>query len=520
MTLNQFIETLKIPASKEGAKYEITTTRGNILSVYTRSVRKEQDAIFFIGLQQTEKYLYIIETGEDIESAQEFEGKHLNEEFGPGFPTKRCSLNAHNARILRKVFQFTKPVVLGIEDSFGFGDRLGIANPAHIRSLEGSHMRPILAQQSIRELDRTQRTAQAVLDAASWATFQEGYTKGFGADADHLKTTDDIDRYAQAGFTMYTFDPSAHVLNEAVTLPLEEVRARAKKLDVPDLQLDDVLLRYADKTFVLDGGLTLKPSDENIARAFLKYGKVVAHTVLLFRYLKEKNSSLETEVELSVDETDIPTTPVEHLFIAGELKRLNVKWVSLAPRFIGDFEKGVDYRGDINAFINEYRLHVGISKMFGPYKISIHSGSDKFSIYKAIGSLHLGNVHVKTAGTSYLEALRTIASVQPGLIREILNFARDRYEEDRKSYHVTGRLDRVPEAINCTDPELIALFDQHDARQVFHVTFGKVLTTNDEKGNRLFYNRIMECLKTHEDVHYETIIKHFRKHLIPFAQKK
>jgi tagaturonate epimerase len=286
------------------------------------------------------------------------------------------------------------------------------------------------------------------------------------------------------------------------------------------LKLDDVLTRYAGKTFRLDGGLTLQPNAENITRAFVKYGKVVSYAATLFRYLKDKYSSFQTEVELSVDETDIPTTPVEHLFIAGELKRLNVEWVSLAPRFIGDFEKGVDYKGNINAFTEEYKLHVGISKMFGPYKISIHSGSDKFSIYKAIGSLHLGNVHVKTAGTSYLEALRTIANVQPGLIREILNFARERYEEDRKSYHVTGRLDRVPEAKQCTDKELVALFDQHDARQIFHVTFGKVLTTNDEKGNRLFYNRIMECLREHEDVHYEILIKHFKKHLNPFAIKK
>jgi hypothetical protein len=61
--------------------------------------------------------------------------------------------------LIRQIFPFTQPVLLGLSDSFGFGDRLGIANPAHIRSLSGSHMRPVLAQQSIRELDRTQRKA-------------------------------------------------------------------------------------------------------------------------------------------------------------------------------------------------------------------------------------------------------------------------------------------------------------------------------------------------------------------------
>ncbi|NIR63929.1 MAG: hypothetical protein GWN00_11820, partial [Aliifodinibius sp.] len=106
----------------------------------------------------------------------------------------------------------------------GFGDRLGIANPAHIRSLVGSTMKPILAQQSIRELQRTERTPDEVMDAATWAALQEGYKDGFGADADHLKTTEDIDLMAQAGYTFFTIDPSEYVVNEADLLSAEEVK--------------------------------------------------------------------------------------------------------------------------------------------------------------------------------------------------------------------------------------------------------------------------------------------------------
>ncbi len=73
--------------------------------------------------------------------------------------------------------------------------------------------------------------------------------------------------------------------------------------------------------------------------------------------------------------------------MASELKRLGVKIVSLAPRFIGDFEKGIDYKGDIELFKEEYLKHVKISEYFGSYKISLHSGSDKFGVYKAIGSI-------------------------------------------------------------------------------------------------------------------------------------
>ncbi|MBI5475337.1 MAG: hypothetical protein HY964_01210 [Ignavibacteriales bacterium] len=486
------------------------------LNIYPQSMRENKNEIYFIGREGSGKFLYILSEKKSLSGLEGDESiiQHENANYF----LNRCSLNHKNAEMLREIFSFTKPVTLGLADSFGFGDRLGIANPAHIRALQGSHMRPILAQQSIRELDRTQRTASEVVDAASWAVFQEGYTTGFGADADHLKTTEDIDRYAQAGFTMFTFDPSAHVVNDAVRLSEDELLVRAKSIETADLKLEDCLNRYSKSTFRFDDDSALEPKRIEIIRAFVKYGSVITYTLSLYKHLVNKHSSLKTEVELSVDETDIPTTPTEHLFIAGELKRLGMKWVSLAPRFIGDFEKGVDYRGDLNAFVSEYKLHVGISKLMGPYKISIHSGSDKFGVYKMIGSVRSGNVHVKTAGTSYLEALRSVAMVNPNLIREILDFARDNYTVARQSYHVTGQLDRVPTGKNCTDTQLQDLFNQHDARQIFHVTFGQVLSTRDNSGQLLFRERFMKSLDKNEDIHYNNIIKHFRKHLDPFKR--
>jgi hypothetical protein len=69
--------------------------------------------------------------------------------------------------------------------------------------------------------------------------------------------------------------------------------------------------------------------------------------------------------------------------------------VSVAPRFVGGFEKGIDYKGDLAAFENDLRGHAAIARAFGPYKISIHSGSDKFSIYPIIGRLCGDLLHVK-----------------------------------------------------------------------------------------------------------------------------
>ncbi len=105
--------------------------------------------------------------------------------------------------------------------------------------------------------------------------------------------------------------------------------------------------------------------------------------------------------------------------------------MGLAPRFVGDFEKGIDYKGDLKAFESCLAEHVQIAKDYGPYKISVHSGSDKFSIYPIVGRVTGGQFHLKTAGTSYLEALRVVARFEPALMRDIIAFCRERYKIDK-----------------------------------------------------------------------------------------
>ena len=140
-----------------------------------------------------------------------------------------------------------------------------------------------------------------------------------------------------------------------------------------------------------------------------------------------------------LDETDLPTSPVEHLFFGLELRRRRVpNVVSLAPRFVGEFEKGIDFKGDLAAFERQLAVHAAVARFCGPYKISVHSGSDKFSIYPIVGRVCGEHLHVKTAGTSYLEALRTVARVEPGLFGEIATYSRGRFDEDRASYHISA----------------------------------------------------------------------------------
>jgi len=431
-----------------------------------------------------------------------------------------CNVNHENAEALRSFLPFTKPVTLGSASSFGFGDRLGNAGTAHLKSLMDGEpvFKPIVAQQSIRELDRTERSAEEVMDAATWAVFESGYRDGFGSDGDHLKTRADIDRMIGAGYTMFTIDPSDHVDNRSVDMNGSALEEAFENL--PWKQLEDspgdFLKRYVDQTFQLRNDITLKPTKEDILRAAVKYGRVVEHTRNMFRYLKESYPTHDSEVELSVDETPHPTKPEEHLIIASELQRLGVVLVSLAPRFCGDFEKGIDFKGHLDEFKSEYLLHQAIAAGYGAYKLSVHSGSDKFSVYEAIGELGEGTVHVKTAGTSYLEALRAVAISDAELFRDIITLSLKRFDTDRATYHISADLDRFGNPDDISDDQLPDLLDDDNARQIFHVTFGSILTNYEENGRSGLKQRLLKALSENEKLYHDCLFKHFRRHVRPF----
>jgi hypothetical protein len=489
------------------------------LELYPHSPIAIDRALLFMGRGTPGRRLYIVAPPNDPVSDR-FEGTCLKWAFDTEDQVRRCRLTAGNAAVLRELVDWTRPRVLGLADSFGLGDRLGIAGPAHLRAIVGSGFEVVLAQQSIRELERTERTPDEVLDAATWAVFQEGWRSGFGADADHLKTPADVDLMAGAGFTMFTIDPGDHVVDAADEMSDAELRTAAADLPWQELgeSLEGVLGRFAGRRFEIGPDLVLEPTAAEVLRGLVKYGAALAHVAAMYRHIVEVMGERPFEVEVSVDETASVTSPFEHWLVASELKRLGVQWVGLAPRFVGDFEKGIDYRGDLGVFRQEYVKHLAIAEVFGPYKISIHSGSDKFGVYRTIGEIGAGGVHVKTAGTSYLEALRTIAACDPGLFREILDFARSLYERERRTYHVSGRLERVPPASTLEDAALLGLLDDEDARQVLHVTFGRVLTERGGDRRTRFKDRIMDCLDRHEDVHFGNLVAHFRRHTQPFGR--
>lgn len=505
------------PPSESDAKSIADLVKSGLgLDIYPQSIVAGRKTGYFLARNGIEKQLIVV--SEDENQLSNFDGeKSVKQYEGTEIHVCVAPTNEMNAAALRAVLPFLNAKRLGLEKSAGCGDRLGLATPGHVRAVRqlnattGTKMGLIAAQQSVRENSRTGRNPQQVMDEAMWGIFQEGWRDGFGGDADHLKTPEDTTPWIKAGFTFYTIDPGEHVDDEAENASGDVLRKKVDALpwDVLDGNTDDLITRFSDP---VDLGIEQVTIDETqILRAAAKYGKAVAHTVKMYRHLASEMGEDGFELEVSVDETATVTRIEEHIYIANELKRLGVQWVSLAPRYVGEFEKGVDYIGDIDEFKEQFALHVAIAKKYGPYKLSLHSGSDKFSIYPIVSDIAGDLVHLKTAGTSYLEALRTVAKENPDLFKVIMEFAMGRYETDRATYFVSGELENVPAPDSLSGDDLVALVDQFDARQVLHVTFGSVL--NHEP----FGEGIDLVLKQHEETHYDMVATHFDRHLQPFG---
>jgi len=487
-------------------------------AVYVRSVAAGAKAVWAVGRRKGELLLFVVHDPDAKTPAKRLKGEERTLTVGDRALTLRvCPTDHANAVELRKVAPFASPIQAGPRRSFGFGDRLGNATPGHCRAVNGTGLFPVLAQQSMREMARSGRTPEQVLDSASWGAFQAGLRTGFGADADHLKTLEDVDLTAAAGFVMFTADPGDHVDGGADRLNGPDLQTRFEALPWSDLRTtsQDLLREHEGRTVPLGESEELSLDRGALMRAAVKYGKAVAHAAGMYRRLKRRLRKRAFEFEMSVDETDTPTAPAEHAFVTLELRRLGVTVASLAPRFVGRFEKGVDYQGDLDEFARCVRQHAAVARALGPYKLSIHSGSDKFSIYPVIAEAAGDLVHVKTAGTSYLEALRVTAAAEPELFREVMGLALERYDSDKRSYHVSARPDRLPEMAAVSDAGLPELLESFDARQILHVTYGSVLTA-EAAGQPTLKSRLLAALDRNEELYADALYRHLSRHVDPF----
>ena len=467
--------------------------------IYARSLRRRDAVLYFMARHDRERYFFEV-------AEAPFESI-----FSGVIPRRIGDLHVAAARpgpellpALWRAFPFTKPQSLRDKRStIGMGDRLGMATAGHIRAVRDYDAYPVLAQQSLREMDYTGRSFPEVVADASFGVFQEGFERGFGADGDHLKSIDKIDAALEAGAPMVTLDLTEVLKPKVADWSPQQVSKVFAEL--PAEFRDRLLREYAGQSFDLDGA-EVRLDRETVERCALLYGDALDFAVQVNDHLKAETGD-RYDLEISIDETTTPTLPSHHLFIARELHQRGVTVNSLAPRFIGEFQKGIDYIGNVDEFDEQFDVHCRIAVTFGNYKISVHSGSDKLSVYPSVGKRTGGRLHLKTAGTSWLEAIRVVARTDTSLYRLIHAKTLEYYPTALKSYHITADINTVPSIANMSDADLPSLLDHPAWRQFLHISYGGLL--NDaELGPQL-----RRFLFDHEEEYLDGLERHFRRHL-------
>lgn len=281
--------------------------------------------------------------------------------------------------------------------SIGVGDRFAHQAKAQLQACilaakQGVDVIPVW-NKSNREHTIIGSEPGSVRTAADAAVRELGWKKPYHLDADHIRL-DTVDRFL-AACDFYTIDVA-----DSIGLPAEPSAVKA----------------FAEKHAGLNDFAITRADVERIAG---KYLKAVQDAGAIYRKIAAAKGAGKFITEVSMDETDSPQTPPELLLILAMLADEGVPVQTIAPKFTGRFNKGVDYVGDLTQFEKEFREDLAVIALairkFGlptSLKLSVHSGSDKFSLYpimrKAIRE-HDAGLHLKTAGTTWLEEVIGLA---------------------------------------------------------------------------------------------------------------
>jgi hypothetical protein len=437
---------------------------------------------------------------------------------------KLCDPTAENTERLMDLFAYTKPVSLRKYPMvIGTEDFLGMATPGHIRAIKKFQAHPVLAQQSCRENEQTGRTfSQGIRDAA-WAVFQENYQEGYGANGDHLKSLQEVKSALDAGVSMVTLDLFEKIDPEVLQKPKEWIDRKFKEeIDEGDAKV--IFHLFLDKEFSLTGPhgrFPIQFNEESVKRNTLFFDRALGFIEEVYELIRTRTGNRPlVDFELCLAGMPFPTSPENHFFFNLELSHRGVHIQSFAPRFVGKFQKGIDFQGNRENFRKQFYQHVLIAQEEGKYKISICSGSDAYSVLPLMGELSKGGLHLKTDGTSWLEAMRLIALMSPALYREMHRFALSVFQEAIKSYSVTTDLDQIPKLEELNDEELPGILDQDDSRQLLHITYEYLLNAKNDTGGSLFKDRLYHILTRYEEDYWALIERQIEKHLHSLGVKK
>lgn len=314
--------------------------------------------------------------------------------------------------------------------SIGLGDRFGHQGAAQLKAIikageKGIEITPVW-NKSNREHNTIGTQPSDVRIEADTVTKKTGFNKPYFVDADHINL-DTVDRFIGSS-DFFTIDVASYI---------------GKKADKKEIDnfLSDVN-KYIGELNIPGTGLSFKTTKAQVEQIADKYlfAAIKAYEI----YLKiEKGKGKENFVtEVSMDEVPDPQTPVELFFILKMLASKNIPVQTIAPKFSGRFNKGVDYVGDPMKFAEEFEADLMVIdfaikefKLPGNLKMSIHSGSDKFAIYPHIGTIikkHNKGIHLKTAGTTWLEEVIGLAESGGealGFVKEVYIKSLEKIEE-------------------------------------------------------------------------------------------
>ena len=261
--------------------------------VYKNSLYSLDGVLYFIGKLSREKFLFLVSEGA-VNS--DFNGESLAID---GLNIVKAPMNFENSLILKKLFPFTRPISLREKKTtVGCGDRLGLATPGHIRACKKYDVYPVLAQQSIRELNFTNRKYSNVTSDAAFLVFQEGFERGYGADGDHLKTIADIDVALEAGMPMITLDLSEVMNADAADWASDKIDQEFDSLD--SSEKTRILSSYGGKSF-LKGENEIQISEAEAKKCTVMYKKALDYSKEVDQHLR-KHRGDEYDLEISIDE--------------------------------------------------------------------------------------------------------------------------------------------------------------------------------------------------------------------------
>jgi hypothetical protein len=405
--------------------------------------------------------------------------------------------------------------------SMGIGDRFALQGQAQLAAFvklkeRGTTVAPVW-NKSNREHNLIGSRPEDVRAEADQAVQAAGWKDGYFVDADHigLKT---VDRFLTASdfFTIDVADfigqPAAPALVEAFA---KEVTPASGQLTIPGVERP------------------IRVDHDGVHAIASKYLTAVSEAGAIYRHIAAHKAAGRFVIEVSMDETDQPQTPEDLWFILAALAREGVPVRTIAPKFTGRFNKGVDFVGDLAVFEREFQddlavIAHAVTKFGLPadLKLSVHSGSDKFSLYSIIGRAvrsRGAGLHLKTAGTNWLEEVAGLAEAGGdalNLAKDIYLGALSRIDEVSAPYAPVIDIDRrqlpSPEIIRGWSGQRLAAAITHDQqnpdfnpslRQLVHVGF-KIAA---EMGQRY-----TDAVRAHsESIGRRVTANLFEKHLKP-----